>query len=342
MAQDPDLVLASYDYELPRELIAQQPIEPRDAARLLVLDRATGVIEHRGVSDLPMLLRAGDLVVVNRSRVLRARLSAVKVPSGGQVEITLVRPLEGDDWEALIRAHRLAPNQRVRFANSAEARIGEPTAGGRRVSFPGVDVGGLLDEIGEAPLPPYIHDYSGDPDRYQTVYADELGSAAAPTAGFHFTPQLIGALQARGVEWTTVLLHIGLDTFKPVVEQDVRNHQIHTEWVEVSSETVAAVEATRARGCRVVAVGTSSVRALEYAARDRRLKPYRGPVDLFIVPGYEFRVVDVLMTNFHMPRTTVLLLVSAFAGRDRVLAAYEEAKEERYRFLSFGDAMLIH
>jgi S-adenosylmethionine:tRNA ribosyltransferase-isomerase len=338
---DPSLRLSSYDYDLPRELIAQAPLEPRDAARLLVLHRDTGAIDHRFIRDLPDLLDPGDLIVANRSRVLQARLTGHKAPSGGQIEMTLLRPLENGAWEALMKGHRLQAGQLIELDNGTRAEIGEPTAGGREVRFPGIDVYGLLEEAGHTPLPPYIHGYQGAPSRYQTVYADDLGSAAAPTAGLHFTPELIDRLRERGIGWASVVLHIGLDTFKPITDEDVRQRHIHTEWVDVSSEVVQAVQAARAAGRRVVAVGTSSVRSLEFAAQPAGLHPYQGPVDLFVVPGHEFRDVDALMTNFHMPRTSVLLLVAAFAGRERVLSAYEAAKREGYRFLSFGDGMLI-
>lgn len=337
----PALRLSSYDYRLPRELIAQEPIEPRDAARLLVLSRSTGEVRHRRVQDLPELLTPGDLIVANRSRVLQARLAGRKVPSGGRVEITLLGPLGGDRWEALVKGHRLQAGQLIEFENGAQGEIGAPTAGGRAIHLPGVEVYTLLEEIGRMPLPPYIHSYQGDPQRYQTVYARDLGSAAAPTAGLHFTPELIERLGKRGIAWATIVLHIGLDTFKPLTDEDVRQRQIHTEWVEVSSEVVQAIETTRAAGGRVVAVGTTTVRALEFAARPEGLHPYRGPVDLFLVPGQEFRVIDALLTNFHMPKTSVLLLVAAFTGRDLVLNTYEAAKAGGYQFLSFGDAMLI-
>ena len=338
---DSRLRLSSYDYQLPAELIAQEPIEPRDAARLLVLHRATGSIEHRFMRDLPLLLNPGDLIVANRSRVLQARLFGKKLPSGGRVEMTLLRPIEGETWEALIKGHRLQAGQQVELDNGTRAEIGEPTRGGRTVHFPGTDVYSLLEEAGQTPLPPYIHGYRGDPRRYQTVYAEDLGSAAAPTAGLHFTPDLLSRLGERGIGWASVVLHIGLDTFKPITEENVPQHHIHTEWLAVSEEVVQAVQRTRETGGRVTAVGTSSVRSLEFAARPSGLRAYRGPVDLFVVPGHEFQVVDALLTNFHMPRTSVLLLVAAFAGREQILSAYEEAKREGYRFLSFGDGMLI-
>lgn len=337
-----DLGLSSYSYDLPAELIAQTPIEPRDAARLLLLDRATATLGHHRVHDLPLLLRAGDLVVANRSRVLPARLVGAKAESGGRAELLLLRPLGNHRWEALVGGRRLREGQRVRIAPDVLLEIGEATGAGRVVRFPPAsDPIEVLHRLGTAPLPPYIRSYTGDGERYQTIYAQEEGSAAAPTAGLHFTAELLDRLRAAGVSWATVVLHVGLDTFKPMADEDVRQHRIHTEWIEVDDAVVAAVEAAHGRGDRVVAVGTTTVRALEHAARDGGLRPYGGPADLFITPGYAFQVVDTLLTNFHMPRSSLLLLVAAFAGRERILHAYEEALRGLYRFLSFGDAMLI-
>ncbi len=337
-----DLGLSSYSYDLPPDLIAQTPIEPRDAARLLLLDRATASLGHHRVHELPLLLRAGDLVVANRSRVLPARLVGTKAESGGRVELLLLRPLGDHRWEALVGGRRLREGQRVRIAPDVSLEIGEATAAGRVVHFPPTsDPTDMLHRYGQVPLPPYIRGYTGDGERYQTVYAREEGSAAAPTAGLHFTPELVDRLRAGGVSWATVVLHVGLDTFKPMADEDVRQHRIHTEWIEVDGTVVDAVEAAHDRGGHVVAVGTTTVRALEHAAGDGRLRPYRGPADLFITPGYEFRVVDALLTNFHMPRSSLLLLVAAFAGRESILDAYREAMRLQYRFLSFGDAMLV-
>jgi len=333
--------LSSYDYHLPPELIAQTPADPRDSARLLVLDRAADKSYHHHVSDLPSFLQQGDLVVANRSRVVPCRLHGFK-ESGGAVEILVLRPNGDGWWVALTRGHRLRVGQHVVIADEVRAEIGEAIEGTRLIRFPDVeDVAGMLDRYGEVPLPPYIHAYAGDADRYQTVYADVAGSAAAPTAGLHFTPDLIGKLQSIGVEWATVTLHIGLDTFRPMTDEDIRNHHIHTEWIEVPDDTVDAVARTKARGGRVFAVGTTSVRALEHASQDGALRPYQGPADLFITPGYCFRTVDAMLTNFHLPRSSLLLLVSAFAGRERVLDAYAEAVRQQYRFFSFGDAMLL-
>lgn len=336
------LSLSAYDYLLPRDLIAQEPVERRDAARLLLLDRSTGATAHHLARDLPDLLSPGDVIIVNRSRVLPSRLIGRKAQTGGRVELTLLRPVDERVWEALIRGGRPRSGLRLEIPPDAVAELGERTADGWLVHFFGAEVvRALLARVGDVPLPPYIHEYGGDPERYQTVYGDTEGSAAAPTAGLHFTPQLIAQLKEQGIGWASVVLHIGLDTFRPMSEEDIWGRHIHTERVHVPTETVEAVAEAHRRGGRVVAVGTSTVRALEWAASAGELVRKEGAADLFILPGYRFRVVDALLTNFHMPRTTVLLLAAAFAGRERLLAAYDEAIRQRYRFLSFGDAMLI-
>lgn len=334
--------LSSYAYDLPPELIAQTPVEPRDAARLLVLDRSHGTTTHSRVFELPGFLRPGDLVVVNRSRVLPCRLIGRKERTGGRVELLFLRPTREDAWEALVGGHRIPVGQRVRIAPGVTVVVGEPTLSGRIVRIEErTEVLDVLHRYGIVPLPPYIHGYEGELNRYQTIYGDVEGSAAAPTAGLHFTLRLKERLVEMGVGWQSVVLHVGLDTFKPVAEEDVREHRIHTEWVEVDESVVAAIGETRKRGGRVLAVGTTTVRALEHAAASGSLEPYQGPADLFITPGYQFRAVDLLLTNFHLPHSTLLLLVSALAGREALLSAYAEAVRLRYRFLSFGDAMLI-
>lgn len=294
------------------------------------------------MGDLPAFLRPGDLIVVNRSRVLPCRLIGKKAGTGGRVELLLLHPLAGNTWEALVGGRYIRPGQLVDIAPGVVAEVGEEADGGRAVRFPDVEsVLDVLHRFGRAPLPPYISNYAGDPQRYQTVYADVDGSAAAPTAGLHFTPALIERLRGAGVEWASIVLHVGLDTFRPITDQDVRQHRIHTEWIDVPRETVDAIRRTRAQAGRVLAVGTTTVRALEHAAADGTPRAYSGPADLFIVPGYRFRAIDGLLTNFHLPRSSLLLLVSAFVGRDRLLQAYAEAARLRYRFYSFGDAMLI-
>ena len=347
---------ADFDYPLPPELIAQTPIEPRDAARLLVVRRAEGTLTHLHFYNLGEYLTPGDLLVLNESRVIPARLRARKVPTGGRVEILLLTRHDPQTWEALIGGRRAPPGTRLRIEDGAtqpetpilEAEIvGETPAGGRLIRFSQA-VDDLLDTVGEIPLPPYIRTPLLDRERYQTVYARTSGSVAAPTAGLHFTPRLMQALQDQGVRFATVTLHIGLDTFRPVQEERVEEHVIHREWCSLGPETAEAIAQTRAMGRRVVAVGTTSVRVLETAGQRAQeagvpepVLPYSGWTGLFIYPGYLFRVVDALITNFHLPRSTLLMLVAAFAGYDLTMRAYREASRERYRFYSFGDAMLI-
>jgi S-adenosylmethionine:tRNA ribosyltransferase-isomerase len=355
-------LVSAYDYELPSEMIAQTPIEPRDASRLLVLDRQTGAIEHRMFRDIGAYLAPGDLLVANQSKVLPARLHGVKESTGGQVEILLLaaRPDIGADcWEALVRpGRRLHERQRLRFGNGAlTAEIVGRTPSGERLLRLTPREGTLeaaLTRIGETPLPPYIRATLADGERYQTVYAHDLGSAAAPTAGLHFTPELLASVQTQGVRVAFLTLHIGLDTFRPVGEERLADHKMHSEAFSVDAQTATLVNATRASGKRVVAVGTTTVRSLEAAAQRAEalrtrgeapdasvVAPMEGRTDLFIQPGYRFRAVDALITNFHLPRSTLLVLVSAFASRELILRAYEEAVRARYRFYSFGDAMLI-
>lgn len=338
---DPEpLRLADFDYELPADRIAQTPAEPRDSARLLVLHRARDVLEDRSVADLPELLRPGDCLVVNDTRVLPARLFGWR-PSGGRVELLLLRKRDDGAWEALARpARRLRVGATIVLEGGTSARVVEVGGEGLRVlAFE--DEGAAL-AVGQIPLPPYITTPLADPERYQTVFARERGSAAAPTAGLHFTPRLLDRLREREITIATITLHVGLDTFRPVTEQDPRAHTLHSEWYRVPPETAALLNAVRQSGGRIVAVGTTSVRTLESVADEQgTIHPSSGDTRLFILPGYRFRVVDVLMTNFHLPRSTLLMLVAAFAGRERVLAAYRHAVAAGYRFYSFGDAMLI-
>jgi S-adenosylmethionine:tRNA ribosyltransferase-isomerase len=336
---------ADFDYELPPELIAQHPPVERDAARMLVLDPQSGAVVHAAVRDLPRYLNPGDLLVLNDSRVLPARLIGRR-HDGGEAEVLLLRPLpEGHlRWEALIRpARRLAPDSRVQFEGSAlavsvEARDGETAI---------VRLGGVVDplaevrRIGEMPTPPYIKERLQDRERYQTVYAREEGSAAAPTAGLHFTPELLSSLRERGVAVAFVTLHVGLDTFRPVRVDDPAEHPIHREWYRIDVTAARAINEARRNRKRVVAVGTTSVRVLESAATDGGVAAGEGWTGLFIRPGYRFKVVDAMLTNFHLPKSTLLMLVTAFAGTERILAAYAEAIKERYRFYSFGDCMFI-
>lgn len=332
-----------FDYELPPELIAQHPIEPRDASRLLVLHRESRKIEHAHFRDLPAYLRPGDLLVANESRVLRARLLGRKARTGGRVEVLLLRRLDERRWEALLGGQRIRPGLELALGEGSAlyARVEEVRPDGIRVLQFAEAVEPHLEHLGMVPLPPYIHEPLDDAERYQTVYARVVGSVAAPTAGLHFTPRLIAELQARGVGFAFVVLHIGLDTFRPVEVEDIEAHPIHAEWCRVPDEVVQAVRETRRAGRRVVAVGTTAVRALETAAQGGEISPFEGWTRLFIYPGYRFRVVDALITNFHLPRSTLLMLVCAFAGRETVLQTYREAVALRYRFYSFGDAMLI-
>ena len=342
-----------FDYFLPEERIAQTPAEPRDASRLLVLDRnrADGRLEHRTFRELTKYLRPGDLMVFNRSRVIPARLYGTETRSGARVEVLLVRRQEPGIWQALGR-----PGRRLRAGTqvTVEAHDG---SGSAQVEVVASQDNGLrlvrisdesaLESLGELPLPPYIKETPDDPDRYQTVYADTPGSVAAPTAGLHFTEPLLDLIRSKGVQTAWVTLHVGLDTFRPVHGENIAEHKIHTEWFELPQETAAAINATQRRGDRIIAVGTTTVRTLEHVGRNAMLHGAQeihaatGDADLFILPGHEFRSVDAMITNFHLPRSTLLMLVSAFAGRERILTAYEEAVRLEYRFYSFGDAMLL-
>ena len=342
-----------YDYSLPPDLIAQEPLADRAAARLLVVDRATGGLAHRHVRDLPDILRPGDLVVVNESRVVPARLVGRREKTGGRWEGLFLRIDEATGAWQLLASTRGSPavGERVLLASRdggggvALTLVGR-AAGGAWLAKPDVVAPpeAILERVGHVPLPGYIRggiEAAGDRERYQTVYARESGSAAAPTAGLHFTAELLATLAARGIGRAHVTLHVGLGTFRPITADRLDDHVMHTEWCACPPETVAAVAAARARGGRVVAVGTTAARTLESAARSGSLATWSGPTDLFIRPGCEFRVVDCLLTNFHMPRTTLMVLVSTFAGRGLIGRAYEEAVHERYRFLSYGDAMLL-
>jgi S-adenosylmethionine:tRNA ribosyltransferase-isomerase len=354
-----DREIAAYDYRLPQELIAQEPLADRDASRLLVLERATGRISHRGFSDLPDLLRPGDLLVTNRSRVFPARLLGRR-EAGGAAEVLLVRRLEPGSWEAMVRpGRRLGAGSVVTVAPAFRVRIEGPSAPGAgpddepsratalrcvRFLLDGLDPETAVEAYGHVPLPPYIRrdDVPSDRERYQTVFAREEGSVAAPTAGLHFTPRLLAHLEQRGVERAEVVLHVGPGTFRPVEVEDVRQHRVAPERFSVPPETAAAIGRARRDGRRVVAVGTTTTRALESVAEGTgRVRPGDGETGLVVLPGFRFRTVDALVTNFHLPRSSLLLLVSAFAGRERVLAAYAEAIRLRYRFYSYGDAMLV-
>ena len=329
-----------FDYHLPPELIAQTPIEPRDAARLLQLDRSSGAIEHHHFYDLPDLLRPGDLLVANESRVIPARIFAHKAGTGSTVEILLLRRMDDVTWQALLRSHRVHVGTRIEVQTDLVAEVIEASATGERLLRFNQPIDARLSELGVMPLPPYIHAPLRDPERYQTVYSHTLGSAAAPTAGLHFTPRLLEKLRERDIHMIFVTLHVGLDTFKPVETEDVERHHIHTEYMEVTEEVTGQIRAAKAEGRRVIAVGTTSVRVLETIG-EQGISTFVGDTHLFIYPGFEFRVVDGMITNFHLPKSSLLMLVAAFAGKEKIDRAYAEAIERKYRFYSFGDAMLI-
>ena len=357
---------SDFDYHLPPQAIAQTPAEPRDSSRLLVLNRQTGTLSHRIFRDIVEFLRPGDLLVLNQTRVIPARIFAHKA-TGGRVELLLLRREDTLTWEALVGGKRLTAGKTLTVENGPQVEILEVLDGSRRRIRFQTPIEAYLPQIGHMPLPPYIHTELKDPERYQTVYSHEPGSAAAPTAGLHFTPELLNALQAMGVRLAYVTLHVGLDTFAPVTEDDPAEHKIHTEWCELPQATADAINETRAAGGRVVAVGTTSVRTLESAGKasilddsrldnsifdktlsnpeyrisNFRVSPFSGYTSIFIIPGYTFKVVDAMITNFHLPKSTLLMLVSAFARRETMLHAYQTAIEEGYRFFSFGDAMLI-
>ena len=340
---------SDFQFELPSELIAQYPTEQRPASRLLHLQADTGQIMDRQFSDFPSLLQPGDLLVLNDTRVIPARLLGQK-DSGGKVEILVERLLGADQLLAHVRASKSPkPGRRLLFDEGVEAEVVRREGDFFVLKFRDggqseANVAAILDRLGHMPLPPYIEreDITADRERYQTVYARQQGAVAAPTAGLHFDEPMLQQLQQQGVETVFVTLHVGAGTFQPVRVDEIGEHQMHSEWMQLSDEVVQAVRNTRARGGRVIAVGTTSVRCLETAARDGELAAYTGETDIFITPGYRFRVVDALLTNFHLPESTLLMLVSAFAGHDNIMRAYRHAVAERYRFFSYGDAMFIN
>ncbi|NOH03870.1 MAG: tRNA preQ1(34) S-adenosylmethionine ribosyltransferase-isomerase QueA [Chloroflexi bacterium] len=344
---------SDFDYHLPESSIAQTPVEPRDSSRLLVLHRQGGGVEHRIFREVKEYLRAGDLLVLNQTRVIPARIFAKK-ETGGRVEILLLRRRDALTWEALVGGKGLRVGKRMFIeviastaTKTVEVKILELLEGSERLIRFSEPIEPYFPQIGNMPLPPYIHEKLSDPERYQTVFAKEMGSAAAPTAGLHFTPQLLDEIQSMGVKIAYVTLHVGLDTFAPVNEDNPEEHKIHSEWCELTQETGDLINETKRNGGRIIAVGTTSVRTLESAANlqspvsDSQILPFTGSTTLFILPGYQFKVVDAMITNFHLPKSTLIMLVSAFAGRERILQTYELAIKEGYRFYSFGDVMLI-
>ena len=342
---------SDFDYSLPLKLIAQTPVQPRDKSRLMVLHRSDGLMEHRRFTELVNYLQAGDVLVFNDSRVIPARLRGRRVDTGGGVELLLLRRLEASVWEALVkRSKRLHAGTEIILAkDSVEESLPEVSAEIIEEKHNGIKVirfsdETLLEKLGEIPLPPYIHNPLSNPDRYQTVYARVAGSVAATTAGLHFTQKVLSSIEQKGIRCLFTTLHIGLDTFSPVREEDPLEHAIHSEYGVLSPEVASQLSQAKKEGRRVVCVGTTTVRIVEQAAQlsnPLNLQPFEGWVNLFIVPGYQFRMVDALVTNFHLPRSTLLMLVTAFAGKELINKAYREAITQRYRFYSFGDAMLI-
>ena len=347
---------SSFDYNLPQSSIAQTPAEPRDSSRLLVLHRDTGIIEHKIFHDILDYLKPNDLLVLNRTRVIPARIFAKK-ETGGRVELLLLRRRDELTWEALVGGKGLRVGKLLYVKNGPQTEIIEILEGSERLIKFSEPIEPYFSKVGNLPLPPYIHEKLSDPERYQTVYSRDVGSAAAPTAGLHFTTQLLDGLKEKGVKIAYVTLHVGLDTFAPVTEEDPEEHKIHTEWCELSQETADLINQTKQNGGRVIAVGTTSVRTLESASSgnresgivpdsrfptpNSRISAFTGPTSIFILPGYQFKVVDAMLTNFHLPKSTLIMLVSAFAGREKILETYEMAIKEGYRFYSFGDAMII-
>ena len=362
IAQPQIIRTADYDYQLPPERIAQTPVEPRDHARMMVLHRQTGELEHKRILDIVDYLKPGDLLVLNDTRVIPARLLGRK-ETGGQAEVFLLRPQDEGRWEALVRGKNLTTGKKIIIDNDSgpqvTATIEAELEGPKRLVSFDQDLDVVLEDIGQIPLPPYIHQPLQDPERYQTIYGYKEGAVAAPTAGLHFTGELLMDLRSRGIQFAYVTLHVGLGTFQPVKEENALEHKIHSEWMEMTNTTARLINDTRLAGGRIVAIGTTSVRVLETAAKiPLGLKPsdpappnlvcgwktvgaFSGETDLFITPGHHFRATNVMLTNFHLPKSTLLMLVSAFAGHENIKRAYREALTNGYRFFSFGDAMLI-
>jgi len=352
--------LTDFDYDLPESFIAQEPLEPRDSSKLMRLNRHTGQIEHHIFRDIINFINPGDVLVTNTTRVIPARLNAVKVATGGKVELLLLRQLDSTRWQALAGGRKVLPGVQLAFPGSdVTAEVLESLENSERIINFSQPVNNLLTQLGETPLPPYIHHRLADSERYQTIYSRQEGSAAAPTAGLHFTPELLLALREKGVKMASCLLHIGLDTFQPVRVERITDHHMHTEQALLSAEDAHIINEAKLAGGRVIAVGTTTVRTLETAAIVsaggeparamqapeacpwRPVMAFKGDTNLFIYPGYRWRAVDAIITNFHLPKSTLIMMISAFAGRENVLHAYETAKQHNYRFFSFGDAMFI-
>ena len=337
---------SDFYYDLPEELIAQDPLEDRTASRLLVLDRKTGAVKHKIFSDVIDYLNKGDCLVINNTRVIPARLIGEKEGTGGKVEVLLLKRRANDVWETLVKpGKKLKPGAKITFGDGRlRAEVLEVVEEGNRLVkfyYEGI-FEEILDSLGEMPLPPYITHKLEDKEMYQTVYAKFDGSAAAPTAGLHFTKELLNKIEEKGIKIASITLHVGLGTFRPVKVDDVNNHHMHTEWYEVNAEAADIINETKRNGGRVICVGTTSCRTIESVADENGyMKAKTGETDIFIYPGYKFKVMDGLITNFHLPESTLVMLVSAFAGKENVLSAYETAVKERYRFFSFGDAMIL-
>lgn len=337
---------SDFYYDLPEELIAQDPLEDRTASKLLVLDRKTGAVKHKIFSDVIDYLNEGDCLVINNTRVIPARLIGEKEGTGGKVEVLLLKRRANDVWETLVKpGKKLKPGAKITFGDGRlRAEVLEVVEEGNRLVkfyYEGI-FEEILDSLGEMPLPPYITHKLEDKEMYQTVYAKFDGSAAAPTAGLHFTKELLNKIEEKGIKIASITLHVGLGTFRPVKVDDVNNHHMHTEWYEVNAEAADIINETKRNGGRVICVGTTSCRTIESVADENGyMKAKTGETDIFIYPGYKFKVMDGLITNFHLPESTLVMLVSAFAGKENVLAAYETAVKERYRFFSFGDAMIL-
>jgi len=354
------LKVTDFDYDLPEEFIAQEPLEPRDSSKLMVLDKQSGEIEHHTFHEIVDFLHSGDVLVMNNTRVIPARLAAYKVETQGKAEVLLLRQLNETEWKVIVGGRRILQDTELGFEGSSiTATVIEELHESQRIVRFSQPVNDLLEDLGEMPLPPYIHHRLEDDERYQTVYSENKGSAAAPTAGLHFTPELLAQLREKGIKLAYVTLHIGLDTFQPVKVDEVAEHQIHSEWATLSEESATIINEAKLAGGRIIAVGTTSARTLETAGilsaggdpakaiesqdinTEQPVIAFDGDTRLFIYPGYKWHVVDAMITNFHLPKSTLLMMISAFCGRENILNAYEVAKQEKYRFFSFGDGMFI-
>ncbi|EFR42714.1 tRNA preQ1(34) S-adenosylmethionine ribosyltransferase-isomerase QueA [Dialister micraerophilus] len=336
--------LENFNYELPESLIAQEPVEPRDSCKLMVLDKETGHLSHHVFTDILDEIKENDLIVFNNTKVIPARLNGYRKQTGGKVEVLLLTPKGNDEWEVLVNPGRKALiGQEIIFSDKFYCVVLDKTDfGGRRVKFYyDGDFDLLLDEVGEMPIPPYIHKKLKNKEEYQTVYAKYKGSAAAPTAGLHFTSELINKIKEKGAEICFVTLHVGLGTFRPVNEENIEDHEMHKEWYVISEQTADAINKAKKEGRRIIAVGTTSVRTLESAGQSGKLKAGANWTNLYIYPGYSWKIVDAIITNFHLPESTLLMMMASFVGTDKILNAYKEAVAKKYRFFSFGDAMFL-